>query len=65
MLGLLEANYSTVATALSALSDEQLAAPRDFFGYPATAEQGIAYLMIHHVAEHAASIKAGLPEPAG
>ncbi len=63
VLGLLEANYSTVVAALSALSDEQLAAPRDFFGHPATAEQGVAYLMIHHVADHAASIKEAVVEP--
>ena len=44
-------------TELNALTDEQLAAPRDFFGHPATAEQGIAYLMIHYVTNHAGSIR--------
>jgi hypothetical protein len=60
VLALLDSNYGAVAAALGALSDEHLAAPRDFFGHTTTAEQGIAYLMLHHIMEHMASIQAVL-----
>lgn len=58
VLALLEVNAAVVAAGLYEMTDEQLSQKRSFFGHEAAAGDGIAFLTIRHIGEHAASIRA-------